>query len=194
MAIPSPLSDDIEVYVGPTTVAQKLKANPPAHTTSAISAFDARLLNGASRGMSPNELSRSIGGTLSPAECAVRVREMLADKNFWTDPERKQLLLHRVHKAVDDLFEIAENSKDAQDYSAVIRALDLLRKTLADTDGATEAELMTLVRLQAGAMIEYVETIMARAKEILGEEYPDLDLNVIEDAFETAAQDVRSSS
>lgn len=177
------------------TVAEKVaKRNAElAPRTKGLSAFDERLLNGAARGLSPNELSRAIGNTLSPAECAVRVREMLADKNFWTDPERKQLLLHRVQQVADDLMDIASNSKDSQDYSALIRALDLVRKVVSEMEGATEAEMTALVRLQASAMIEFIEKAMERAKEILHEEYPDLDLNVIEDAFETAVQDVRSS-
>ena len=127
------------------------------------------------------------------AECAVRVREMLADKAFWSDPERKQLLLHRVNQVVDDLFEVAGRSKDSQDYSALIRALDLARKTMSEMEGATEAEMQAMVRLQAESMMDYMDALMRRAREILSEENPDFDPNVIEEAIELARADVRSS-
>jgi len=195
MATPFPVNEGDELAAVALTVPQQLairkKASAPTH--KALSAFDARLLNGAARGLSPNELSRSIGGTLSAAECAVRVREMLADKNFWTDPERKQLLLHRVNQIVDELMEIAKNSQDSKDYSALIRALDLARKTMGEMEGATEAEIAMMVRMQAEQMMDYMDALMRRAREILSEEHPDFDPNVIEEAIELARDDVRSS-
>lgn len=187
MATSSPGSNALEVHRGVTRTV----TTTPTHR--GLSAFDAKLLNGAARGLSPNELSRHIGGTLSPAECAVRVREMLADKAFWSDPERKQLLLHRVNQVVDDLFEVAGRSKDSQDYSALIRALDLARKTMSEMEGATEAEMQAMVRLQAESMMDYMDALMRRAREILSEENPDFDPNVIEEAIELARADVRSS-
>ena len=118
---------------------------------------------------------------------------MLADKNFWTDPERKQLLLHRVNQIVDELMEIAKNSQDSKDYSALIRALDLARKTMGEMEGATEAEIAMMVRMQAEQMMDYMDALMRRAREILSEEHPDFDPNVIEEAIELARDDVRSS-
>lgn len=179
--------------VNPKAIAKKLGAEVTAGS-KAISAFDARLLNGAARGLSPNELSRLVGGTVSPAEAAVRVREMLADKNFWSSVERKQLLLHRIHKAVEDIAERADQTKDSKDFGALIRALDLLRKSLAEMDGATEAEMAAMVRMQAADMMDYMDALMRRAREILADEYPDFNPDVIEEAIELAREDVRSSS
>lgn len=166
-------------------------AKSPSRTE--VGPFDAKLLRGAANGLSPVELSRSVGNSLSPAECALRVREILSDKAFWNDPERKQLMLFRVQTVVEEMAEIASNSGDNQDYSTLIRAMDLLRKVLGEMEGTTEEEMRAMVRLQAGAMIEFMDTAMKRAKEILMDEYPEFDENVVEDAFETAMLDVRSS-
>jgi hypothetical protein len=194
------MSDDLVPFapIGTHVDARKIAQRRSSPKTSVptykgLSAFDEKLINGAARGMSPNELSRHIGGTLSAAECAVRVREMLADKNFWTDPERKQLLLHKVNQVVDDLFTLASSSQDNQDYSALIRALDLSRKTMAEMEGATEAEMAAMVRMQATQMMDYMDALMRRAREILAEENPDFDPNLIEEAIELAREDVRTA-
>ena len=188
MATPFPVNEGDELAAVALTIPQQLavrtKASAPTH--KALSAFDARLLNGAARGLSPNELSRSINGTLGPAECAVRVREMLADKAFWSPVERKQLLLHRVNQVVDDLFDVAGNSKDSQDYSALIRALDLARKTMSEMEGTTEAEMQAMVRLQAAQMVQFIQAALARAKNILHDEYPDYDPSVVDEAMQLA--------
>jgi len=157
-----------------------------------VSPFDNRLLEGASLNKSPVELSKSIGGVFSPAECALRVRSMLEGKAFWTDPEKKQLLLYRVYDLVDDLTTKAKKSEDSKDYSALIKGLDTLRKVLADQEGVTEAELVALVRLQAGAMLGYINAAMDHAVVLLKERAPEIPAALIEDTFEEAMVYVRA--
>lgn len=151
-----------------------------------ISAFDKKLLELASSGLSGNELSRSLGGVYSPAECVLRVRTLLADKDIWTDPERKKMLLMRIYDLVDDLARVAATTEDTKDFTALTKALDLLRKTLNDQQGSTEEELRNLVRLQAEAMTQYLSRAMKYALEVLAREYPELPAEVLEDAFEEA--------
>lgn len=156
-----------------------------------VGAFDDKLLRGAANGLSPVELSRRVGGTLSPAECAVRVREILNDKAFWGGTEKKQLLLYQVQTTVEELATISKNSGDSQDYSTLVRSMDLLRKVLGEMEGATEEEMRAMVRMQAEDMFNYVEAIMARARKILEEEHPEFDPAVIEEAIVLAREDIR---
>lgn len=155
-----------------------------------VGAFDDKLLRGAANGLSPVELSRRVGGTLTPAECAVRVREILNDKAFWGGTEKKQLLLYQVQTTVEELASISKNSGDSQDYSTLIRSMDLLRKVLGEMEGQTEEELEAYVRAQAGQMVQFVSKVLDRAKEVLSEEYPELDASVIDDAFQTSMFEV----
>lgn len=155
-------------------------------TSTAISPFDSHLLEGAAAGESATELSRRVRGVLSPAECAVRVRHMLTERDIWTDPERKKLLLYRIYGLVDDLTSVARTSQDSKDFSALTKALDLLRKTLNEQSGATDDELRRLVAIQVPQMIRFIKSAYLRAQEALSEEFPELPFERIQDAFEQA--------
>lgn len=150
-----------------------------------ISRFDTILLDGAAGGKSPNELSASVGGVLSAAECLIRVRAMLSDKSIWTAPEKKALMLHRVYQLVDDLSKQAESTKDTGDFSALMRALDLLRKVLAEQGQATEEELAKMIQLESGVMLQRITAAFRYAREVIAEKYPEAPLDEIEDAFDT---------
>lgn len=153
---------------------------------TAISPFDGNLLEGAAAGESATELSRRVGGVLSPAECALRVRTMLTERDIWTDPERKKLLLYRIYNLVDDLAGVAKSTQDTKDYTALTKGLDLLRKTLNEQSGATDDELRRLVAIQVPQMLAFIKAAYLKAQEILSAEYPELPFERIQDAFETA--------
>lgn len=159
-----------------------------------LSAFDAELLDGAAASESPNQLSARVGGVLSPAECVLRVRALLAERDVWTDPERKKLLLYRVYGLVDEMTELARTTMDGKDYSGLTKALDLLRKVLAEQEGATDAELQRLVELQANAMLGFIDAALKRATDILTQQFPDVSKDAIELAFEEALLDVREGN
>lgn len=149
-----------------------------------LTRYDGILIDGAAGGRSANELSVLVNGTMSPAECVVRVRRVLADKDIWTDPERRKLMLHRVYEIVDELSDLASKTQDAKDYSALIRGMELLRKVLAEQGAISGEEMERMVRAQAGAMLGFISTAFDHAKATLQEAYPDLPMDAIENAFE----------
>lgn len=149
-----------------------------------LSRFDNILLSGAAGGKSGNELSASVGGTLSPAECLVRVRHILADKDVWSDIERRQLLLHRIYSLTDELTELASNTKDTKDYSALTKALELLRKILAEQGQTSEEEMQRFVKLQASTMLEFIETAFEYAENLLSEKHPEFPVLEVREAFQ----------
>lgn len=150
------------------------------------------LVTGAAGGKSATELSVMIGGTLNPAECLVRVRSILQDRDVWTDPERRKLLMHRVYTLVDDLADLADKSGDSKDFTALTRALDLLRKVLAEQGQATEEELQRFVQLEARQMLLFINTAMDRAGEILAESHPDIPSVEIAQALQQAMVEVHA--
>lgn len=149
-----------------------------------LSRFDSILIDGAAGGKSANELSASVGSTLSPAECLVRVRQILADKDVWTEPERRKLLLHRIYSLTDELTELASNTKDTKDYSALTKALELLRKILSEQGQASEEEIARFVKLQASTMLQFIETAFDYAERQLSERHPDFPVLEVREAFQ----------
>lgn len=56
-------------------------------------ALDRRLIDAQRQYMSPEEMSRHVNGQLSPAECLVRVREILTSKSQLDEVMERRLLL-----------------------------------------------------------------------------------------------------
>lgn len=82
-----------------------------------------RLLDGAIRKMTPQELSASVNGQLSPEECVVRLREFLGSVDYLDDVAFRRLLLVEIGNFLESL------RTDAIDLGAP-RARDTFLKTL----------------------------------------------------------------
>lgn len=107
--------------------------------------------------MSPEEISRLLGGVISPATVAARTQTLLTAKDWLSEAQEDQLVTLRMKQLVNDLLD----SKYAQDYKYMdirLKALTALGDRLDKRRQATTVDLNTLYGNQGA--------IMARAYDI----------------------------
>ena len=65
--------------------------------------LDDALLDGAVLGLSPEQISDRIGGVLTPARVAIKLRELLSASNWLEDAERERAVLHLLERKLVEL-------------------------------------------------------------------------------------------
>lgn len=79
---------------------------------SDLSGIDDKVLSLADR-LSPEEISREIGGVLSPAGVRVRLKHLLGARDWLEAVEQEQLILRRMNKVIDELEGQTRHNLDA---------------------------------------------------------------------------------
>lgn len=152
-------------------------------------AMDERLLELASDGRSAQEMSAVTG--LPAAKALIRVKEILRERNWATEMEQRQLLM-------DDLFALKRRVQDQQKdmeflsdkqivaLAKVIESADVLLEKL----GQSNADIIGKVTAaQSVAMLRLIEAGFERARKMLVDEYPDLPLATLKEAFAKGLQE-----
>lgn len=154
-----------------------------------LSKMDETLLNLAGLGMSAQEMSARTG--LPAAKALLRVKEILRERDVYTEIEQRALLMkdlfdlkRKVKEQNDDVDWVTD--KQAIALSKVIRDID----DLLEKQGKVNDELLAKVSMaQAAQMLRLIDQGMKRAKEILLREHPDLDMREIQAAFQVGLQE-----
>lgn len=148
--------------------------------------IDLRLLQAAANGYSPEEMSRKYP-SVTAAEAAVRVKDMLASRDIWDEAEKQQLLLHSAYAMKEkfeqwlDDFDLLDDVPKAVDaYVKLIKAMDGI---LEKRTKLTEAEMQQITQAHARALMNMVQAGYQRARDLLAQEYPMIDLLEIDSAF-----------
>lgn len=88
-----------------------------------VAALDRRLIEAQRQYMSPEEMSKHVGGQLSPAECLIRVREILTSKSQLDEVmERRMLLIDMA----EHLNWMKNQRDDPESWTHINRAYKLL--------------------------------------------------------------------
>lgn len=146
-----------------------------------ISPRDMALLRLASDGKSGAEMQAETGVTAAFA--VLRVKEILRERDVWTEIERRQLLMEELYRLKNKIDKQSENfidDKNAKVLLDVILAIDTVMDKQAQI---TDEQLMKITQAQAQAMMGLIEAGFARAKELLAAEYPAVPVQEIEQAF-----------
>jgi hypothetical protein len=92
--------------------------------------IDRILLRGAAAHKSPTEIAKLTNGVLKPAEVAVRVQEILDDRDWLTEAQTKALLVDDLMSLKDVLVEKAVTFKNLNAAKPLISVLTQLDRTL----------------------------------------------------------------
>jgi hypothetical protein len=161
---------------------------------SELITLDEKLLQMASDGKSAQEMSAATGQPA--AKCLIRVREILRERNWATEIEQRQLLM-------DDLFALKRRVQDQQkdmDFlsdkqitalAKVIESADVLLEKL----GQSNADIIGKVTMaQSAMMLRLIDSGFARARKMLADEYPDLPVGRLKEAFGQGLQEASEAS
>lgn len=101
--------------------------------------IDDQLIMGAARDMSPEDISREIGGILTPARVMVRTRELLRASDWLTEKESEQALLIVLRNRVFEL----QKAKDLDSIKVQASIIKDLLAQLEKRSKANEHDLTT---------------------------------------------------
>ena len=124
--------------------------------------IDDQLIAGAARGLSAEDISREIGGIMSPARVMVRTRELLRAGDWLEEKEQEQALLIVLRNRVYEL-------QKAKDLDSIKVQASIIKDLLAQLDKrakANEVDLNTYsanVGRQLGHVVDLVLTYMRGA-------------------------------
>lgn len=155
-----------------------------------LTILDGNLLDAFAYGWTANEVEKKYG--IPAARAAVRVKELLSTRNdLFSDIERKQLILHQAEKMLE---EVSANL-DMGNPKAVDARLKVIRTVhdLLDKQGRySEDELNAAARAQASVLLQLIEAGYNKARELLSNEYGNVDLTRIDEAFNEGMQEANS--
>lgn len=156
---------------------------------SELSKIDDTLLQMAANGKSGQEMASKTG--LPAAKALLRVKEILRERDIWSEVERRQLLM-------DDLYrlKVKVQEQNADEDWMTDKQIIALSKVIRDIDevmeknGQINEELIGKASVAtAAAMLRMIEAATNRAMEILSEEYPAIDKAVLQAAFQQGVQE-----
>lgn len=148
---------------------------------------DELYLEEAQKGRTPEQIAKKYG--VPPTTVALRIKQMLRAQDFFTDYERKQMLLNSAYAFKDKLDSgidiVLENHQMANVY---LKMLDTLSKMLKDMGEISERELAIITEAQSSAIIGAVERGFYSVRTYLRDNHPEVDLLELDLQFRSAVQ------
>lgn len=138
----------------------------------------------ASDGKSGQEMSTATG--LPAAKALIRVKEILRERDIWSEVERRAMLM-------DDLYELKRRVQDQlrdvtwlddKQILALTKVIQTLDETLEKNGKITDELVNKVSGAQAAAMLRLIDSAFKRAKKALAEQYPTLELGTLQQAFQ----------
>lgn len=144
--------------------------------------MDRKMLTLAANGKSAVEIAEATG--VSPEVAILRVKELIGSRNVWDNVERENLLLNSVYELKERLEKnfdaVMGDPKLLENYR---KTLEMLGKQLEVRSQINEVDLMRVSEAHARKMVALINAGYYAARKRLALEYPDIDLSVIDEAF-----------
>lgn len=152
-----------------------------------LTLLERKILDAAASGMTPTEISEAY---YMPAEQVVaKVRDLLAQRDVWDEIEQRKLLVHSLHtvkRQIEQLSVDVSDPKHIEAYTKLVLAIDRISEKQTKI---TDAELDRVSAAQASVLVQMVQMAYNRAKQLLSAEYPYIELDVIDGAFDEGLRD-----
>lgn len=159
-----------------------------------IGLLDKKILERTVMGDSSREISETYG--ITEVEVVSTVKRLLAQGDVYTEIEERRMLVYKL-KA---LLQRAETFLDYTDLRTAPKLLDSannLIRSISEMQSRqteiTEAETRKLALQQATLIIDVVQASYQRARELLMTEYPEVNLGLIDDAFQQGVKEIAAS-
>mgnify|MGYP000970302192 CR=1 FL=1 len=159
--------------------------------SNVLSLRDNALLEAAAQGLSGEEMEAKYG--IPAAQAILRVREILKARDVWSEVEQRKLLLTDLQKVKANLFDRLEGAEDASWASATIRALKEIGNLLDRQAKISDEDMEKVTAAQMRTLLNLITQAFGAAKEALAQDYPDVDVDVIDLAFQTALLEASAS-
>lgn len=148
-----------------------------------LSLRDNKILEAAANGWSADQIAEKYDVT--PEFALVRIKQILASEDVWDTVEREKLLLRSIYMLKENLESdytgIVSDPKQADAYR---KTLELLSSTLDRRAKSNRDDLDRVTAAQAKKIIDVVQAAWLHARQLLRDEYPDVDLALIDARFQ----------
>lgn len=145
-------------------------------------------------GETPADVADRYG--IQEIEVVSTVKELLASGDIYTDLEERRMLVYKL-KA---LLKRAESFLDYTDIRTAPKLLDSannLIRSIAEMQERQQVisddETRKLALQQAALIMEVVQASYQRARDLLAAEYPEVDLAVVDNAFQKGVKEIAAS-
>lgn len=152
--------------------------------------FDKILLRAAGSRKSPNEMSIAVGGSLTAAQCAARVIELLDSRDWLSQAHQRMLLVDEMMGLKDALWEKAVEYQSVDHVKPLISVLTLIDKTLAADKFDLTKAMSEINRAHAQLMLSAIALTLERSFLELEKRYPDIEKTELLEVFHAAMPDV----
>lgn len=144
--------------------------------------MDRKILTLAANGKSAEEISEDTG--IAPEKVILRVKDLIGSRSVWDNTERENLLLHSIYelkaKLEGNMNALIGDPKLLESYR---KTLELLGQRLEARSQLNEADLLKISDAHARKMVALIQAGYYHARAALSRDYPDVDLSVIDAAF-----------
>lgn len=145
-----------------------------------------RLLHGAKDFLSPDELSASVNGQVSPAEAIIMVREFLESRDVYTYIEQQKLMLYKAMDFISSMEQDAIDIGESNARNTYLNGLRFVSETLEKTSTSLISKESSLNQRNAQIMVDAIELAMHRALDALRQKHPTVSELEIREALQGA--------
>lgn len=158
-----------------------------------LSLRDKKLLDLFGEGLSPQEVEEAMG--VPAAKALARCKEILKSRDVFDQIEARQLLVGRMDALYRQGHALLE-ATGVKDWPKGVEALTKLLKEIRETKNTEElrslAEIEAMTKAQAAVLIRAVQMSYERARDLLAAEYPEVNVERIDEAFNSGLLELAS--
>lgn len=151
---------------------------------------DQKILEMYGLGRTTGEVAETLG--VSEEYAYSRIKQLLAEGDIFTVMEQRKLLIYQMKSLLSKASDFLDNASDkswAPGVAAITKLLETTYEIQVKEEAQSEEELQAATRAQAGVLIRAVEMAYNRARELLTNEYPNVDIALIDAAFQQGLEE-----
>jgi alkanesulfonate monooxygenase SsuD/methylene tetrahydromethanopterin reductase-like flavin-dependent oxidoreductase (luciferase family) len=150
--------------------------------TDKLGALDAKLLELAASGKSPDEISRELNRVVSPERAAQKIKELLASRtDYLSIREQQALVLFDLHSAKEKLWEMLDGYDGVEAAGPLIRTLKIIGDRVDAQLKQADDKTALITKAQAEGFVKALEIVYERVVERLEIKYPEIEAHGIRD-------------
>lgn len=139
------------------------------------------LLDAAAAGKSPNEMEELYG--IPAAQALAHTRQILAQKNVWTELEKEQLLMVDLENLKNHVSQRVYNGDFASE-KVLIQLFREIGRIIESRKGFNDKQIVQFAQEQAKATMGFLESAFSAAVQTLEDLYPEVDHKELSRVFE----------
>jgi len=146
---------------------------------NAVSLLDETLIKAAASGKSGDEMEQLTG--IPAAQAVLHVKQLLSNRDIWSEIERRQLLLFELNELKDSLSQRAIEMRDEDSARLLLKVLQEIGRRLDSERESLDVDIIKLNEYQQRIMLRAMDAALNFAKGELKVRYPEVDKDELDE-------------